>query len=183
VSLSTLWSMITRGKVAAATVGPRTVMQVTGLDNETFDGVELLLPPGYTARPAANADVMILQCNGTRDHKVALAGDTVGQVQIDLAPGEFGLVGFGSIIIFRQNQLEVKSTQPVNVSSTMPVSITSTQNIALSAPVITTTAAGSGQPVCLEAFFTWAASHTHPGTGAPTTPPPANGLSTNLGAS
>jgi phage gp45-like len=181
--LSMLLSLITRGKVSSAKVGPRTVMQVTGLDNETFNGVELLLPPGYTARPAQGADVMILQCNGTRDHKVALAGDTVGQVQADLQPGEFGLVGFGSIIIFRQGQLQVKSTVPVNVSSTQPVSVTSTQQITLSAPVITTTAAGSGQPVCLQAFFEWAATHTHPGTGAPTTAPPANGLSTNLGAS
>ena len=183
MSLSTLWSMITRGKVASATVGPRTVLQVTGLDNETFNGVELLLPPGYVARPAAGADVMILQCNGTRDHKVAIAGDTVGQVQSDLQPGEFGFSGFGSIIIFRQNQLQVKSTLPINVSSTQPVAITSTQQITLSAPVITTAEAGPGQPVCLEAFFNWAATHTHPGTGGPTTAPPVNGLSTNLGAS
>jgi phage gp45-like len=98
--------MITRGKVASATVGPRTVLQVTGLDNETFNGVELLLPPGYVARPDAGADVMILQCNGTRDHKVALAGDTVGQVQSDLQPGEFGFVGFGHRIIFRTNKIE-----------------------------------------------------------------------------
>jgi phage gp45-like len=105
--LSTLLSMITRGKVAAATVGPRTVLQVTALDNETFSGVELVLPPGYTARPAAGADVIVLQCNGTRDHKVALAGDAVGEVQADLEPGERGLVGSGHRIILRTSKIEL----------------------------------------------------------------------------
>jgi phage gp45-like len=102
-----LMSMITRGKVAGATVGPRTELQVTALDNETFNGVELLLPPGYTARPSPGADVMILQCNGTRDHKVALAGDAVGQVQVDLQPGEWGLVGNGHRIILRTGKIEL----------------------------------------------------------------------------
>jgi phage gp45-like len=105
--LSTLLSMITRGKVASATVGARTILQVTGLDNETFNGVELLLPPGYTARPAAGADVTILQCNGTRDHKVALAGDLVGEVQADLEPGEFGLIAFGHRILLRTNVVQI----------------------------------------------------------------------------
>lgn len=183
MSWSSLLSMITRGKVASATVSERTVLQVTGLDNEAFGGVELLLPPGYVARPAEGADVLILQCNGTRDHKVGIAGDTAGQTQADLAPGEFGFVGFGATIIFRQGKLAVTATIPVDVSSTQAVSLASDQQIALAAPVITSGAAGvAGQRVCLEDFFIWAAAHTHPGTDAPSTPPPASGLSTNFGA-
>jgi phage gp45-like len=188
--LSTIYSMITRGKVVATKVATRTIMQVTGLDNEAFgnletgEAVELLLPPGYVARPASGADIVILQCNGTRDHKVAIAGDTTGQVQADLAEGEFGFVGFGAAFIFRQGKLSVKATIPVDVESTEQVGITSEQMIALASPVITSGAAGAaGQPVCLKDFFDWAAAHTHPGTGAPSTAPPASGLSTNFGAS
>lgn len=181
---STLLSMITRGKVSSSEVTQRTVLQVTGLDNEAFAEVELLLPPGYVARPSKDADIIILQCNGTRDHKVAIAGDSAGQVQADLAEGEFGFMGFGASIIFRQGKLSVDATIPIEAKSTEQVSLASTQAIALTAPVITSGAAGeAGQPVCLKDFFDWAASHTHPGTGGPTTPPPASGLSSNFGAS
>lgn len=184
MSFSTLLSMITRGKVASSSVQERTVLQATGLDNEAFNGVELLLPPGYVARPAQGADIVILQCNGTRDHKVALAGDAAGAVQADLEEGEFGFVGFGSRIIFRQGKLEVSSSLPIDVSSTQAVTVASTQSIALAAPVILSGAVGNaGQPVCLRDFFEWAAAHTHPGTGAPSTAPPPTGLSTNFGAS
>lgn len=181
--LSMLLSMITRGKVRGSQVKQRTVLQVDGLDDETFNGVELLLPPGMVARPASGADILILQCNGTRDHKVALAGDMAGQVQEDLAEGEFGFTGFGATMIFRKGKWSVTATIPLEVSSTQEVSIASTQKIALSAPVITSGAAGvAGQKVCLEDFFLWAATHTHPETSGPSTPPPASGLSSNFGA-
>lgn len=34
------------------------------------------------------------------------------------------------------------------------------------------------QQVCLADFFNWAATHTHPGTGAPSSAPPSSGLTT-----
>jgi hypothetical protein len=38
------------------------------------------------------------------------------------------------------------------------------------------------QAICLQAFYDWAANHTHPNTGPPTTQPPANSLTTILKA-
>ena len=99
-----LRSGVTRAKVTQATVGPRTILQVTGLDNESFDGVELLLPPGYVALPTAQSDVLLLQCNASRDHKVALGGDLVGQTVADLAPGEGGL-RFGTHQVILRDRL------------------------------------------------------------------------------
>lgn len=99
-----LRNAVTRGKVAQTAVQARTVMQTTGLDNETFNGIELLLPPGYSARPAAGADVLHLQVLGSRDHVVAIGGDSTGGDAItDLAAGEFGLrhAASGAQIVMR----------------------------------------------------------------------------------
>ena len=98
-----LRAVVTRGKIIASAIGARTVAQVSGLDNETLNGIELLLPPGYSARPAAGADVLLLQVLGSRDHMVALGGDTASVDAIaDLAPGEFGLKhATGARIVFR----------------------------------------------------------------------------------
>ena len=96
-------AVVTRGKIVAAAIGARTVTQVSGLDNETLNGIELLLPPGYSARPSAGADVLLLQVLGSRDHMVALGGDFAGVDMIaELAPGEFGLRhATGARIVFR----------------------------------------------------------------------------------
>jgi phage gp45-like len=104
---SAMRSMVTRGKVAAAVVGPRTLLQVTGLQNETKTGVELLLPPGYFARPAPGADVVILQVLGDRGHVVALGGDTAGQAYTAAASGEFGISNGTQTIIIHSDHIEL----------------------------------------------------------------------------
>jgi phage gp45-like len=98
-----LVSMVTRGKVQLAVVGPRTMLQVTALDGETFSNVELLLPPGVFALPAGSADVLLLQVNGTRDHKVALGGDNIADRQADLQAGDRGMARGTARLIFRNN--------------------------------------------------------------------------------
>ena len=103
---SAVRSLVTRGKVAASTVGPRTLLQISGLDDEVKTSVELLLPPGDSARPAAGADVVAFQVLGSRDHLVALGGDTAGADAIaNLAAGEFGLRhgATGAQIVFRNS--------------------------------------------------------------------------------
>jgi phage gp45-like len=100
-------SMITRGKVIAARMAARTLLQITGLDQETFSNVELLLPPGYVANPAAGGDVIILQANGVRDHRLAIAGDYTADAIADLQPGEIGLSRGGRTVILRQNWTEI----------------------------------------------------------------------------
>ena len=83
--------MVTRGKVTQAAISGRTLVQSTAL-GETLNAIELLLPPGYSAMPAAGADVLLFTVLGARDHVVALGGDTANADQISgLAPGEFGL--------------------------------------------------------------------------------------------
>ena len=97
-------SMVYRGKVAAAVVGSRTLLQITGLMNEVKVSVPLLLPPGMSARPLPGADVALFQVLGSRDHVVALGGDFAGQDAIaGLAPGEFGFRNSvsGTQMVFR----------------------------------------------------------------------------------
>lgn len=99
-------SLVSRGKVAQATIGPRTILQITGLNNETKQSAELLLPPGYSAAPLAGADVTVLQVLGSRDHLVAIGGDMAGGDAIaNLAPGEFGLrhAATGAQFVFRNS--------------------------------------------------------------------------------
>ncbi len=111
-------SAAVRGKVTAARIGPRTLLLVTGLDNEVVNVVELLLPPGYSARPAAGADVLLHQILGSRDHLVASGGDMVGQAIPDLAPGEFGLRDSnGQQVVFRVDHLEMTTTTYVQVNT------------------------------------------------------------------
>lgn len=126
---SAIRSALTRSHVTDTRMGPRTLLQVTGLDGETIQGVELLLPPGYTARPAAGADVTLHQVMGSRDHLVALGGDAAGQAQPDLQPGEFGLRhASGATLIFRADHVEL--TTPAFLK------ITAAQYVEIDAPLL-----------------------------------------------
>ena len=94
-------SALLRGKVQTARIGARTLLQVTGLDGQVTQEVELLLPPGYSARPLQGADVTLHQVMGTADHVVALGGDMAGHGIPDLNPGEFGLSDGTNTVVFR----------------------------------------------------------------------------------
>ena len=109
---------VTRGKVANTAVGPRTLMQITGLDGVTQQVVELLLPPGYSARPLSGADILLLQVMGSGDHVVALGGDFAGNAIADLAAGEFGLSDGTQMVIFRVgNMIQMISPTKVRIES------------------------------------------------------------------
>jgi phage baseplate assembly protein V len=115
---SAVRSMLTRGKVTRATVGARTLLQVTGLDGETIEQVEHLMPPGYSARPAVGADVLLMQVCGSRDHLVALGGDATGNAIANLALGEVGLTAFGNQVVLRTDHVEVTTTGSAAIAIT-----------------------------------------------------------------
>lgn len=147
---SAVRSMVTRARVAQSGVGSRVIVQVVGLDKEAYS-VELLHPYGMSARPPVGADVVLLQVLGSRDHVVALGGDTVGGAVPDLAQGEFGFSAFGCRIVFRTDRLEVSSaTLPVTITAgnglnatvTGNVIVASTTNIQLNAPADNVTVNG-----------------------------------------
>ncbi|MDD2794357.1 phage baseplate assembly protein [Acidocella sp.] len=99
-------SLITRGKVVLARMAARALLQVTGLDGETFANVELLLPPGYVANPTGG-DVVLLQTNGLRSHVVALGGDSTADTVADLQPGEIGLSRNGKTVLLRVGSVTI----------------------------------------------------------------------------
>ena len=110
---------ITRGKVAAAKVAARTILQLTGLANETPAGIELILPPGYVAVPLALADILIVPILGTRNHQVALGGDSTADTVRNLAPGESGLSQTGvRRVILRNGYIEI--VDPVKIVLNAP---------------------------------------------------------------
>ena len=84
-------NMILRAKVGTAIVAGRTIVQLGGLDEDTHERVELLLPPGYVANPVVGSDILELQIAGFASHKVALGGDNTADSLVDLQPGESGL--------------------------------------------------------------------------------------------
>lgn len=113
-------SQVTRAKVVRAAIGGRTFLQITGMDGEIQNTVELLLPPGYSANPVVGSDVLKMQVMGTADHVVCLGGDNWGNAIQDLGPGEFGLSDGQQMVIFRQTSgqmLELISPTKVRVQS------------------------------------------------------------------
>jgi phage gp45-like len=110
-----LQSMLTRGKVVSSRVSDRTMLQITGLHGVVQQEVELLLPPGFSARPVAGADIALFQVMARGDHVVAFGGDSVGQAQADLQPGEFGLSDGTNRVIFRNGFLELAHETKVRV--------------------------------------------------------------------
>ena len=112
-----------RGKVQSSAVASRTMLTISGLDGELFQNVELLLPPGYVARPAAGADVLIQQINGSRDHKVAQFGDNTVDAVENLQPGEIGLSAGGQTFILRQDRIELITPLKVLVMAGQEVSV------------------------------------------------------------
>lgn len=108
-------NMVARGKVAGSSVGKRTVLQVTQYDRDTKNGVELLLPYGFSANPVAG-DVLVLSVGGVRDHQVALGADDTALRIGDLAAGEFGFRDArGQQVVFRSTGIVVTGALAVDV--------------------------------------------------------------------
>jgi phage gp45-like len=116
--------LMTRGIVKSAAVAKRIMISVDGLASESGRQIELLLPPGYSARPS-NGDVVLLQVGGSRAHLVALGGDTAGKHISDLAPGEFGITdGAGQQIVIRTDRIEITTNKKIAVTATGDATIT-----------------------------------------------------------
>lgn len=108
---------VTRAKVTGSKTGRRTMLQVSGLDGVKQNTVELLLPPGYTARPSAGGDLLLLEVCGSSDHVVAIGGESTGHGVADLQPGEFGLSNGGHTIVVRAGFVEIKSSAKVRIDA------------------------------------------------------------------
>jgi phage gp45-like len=104
---ASLRTMAVRGLVTAAQIGARTVLSVRGLGGRPMDRVELLLPPGYVANPAAGATVILIPMLGAQDGVVALGGDTEGGAVANLAAGEVGISGIGGQVIIRTTGVQI----------------------------------------------------------------------------
>ena len=96
-----LSAVISRAQATSSRIGGRTKVNFQGLDNESGSNVELLLPPGYVARPRPGADHLLMQVNGQRDHKVLLGGDHAADLVANLAEGESGLSSGGQSLLLR----------------------------------------------------------------------------------
>ncbi len=107
--------LISRGKVTDTRIGSRTLLQLTGLQGEIKQTVELLLPPGYVGRPTTGADLLIVQVLGQRDHLVALGGDATGITVTDLKPGEAGVRCGNNIVVVRQDKVEILSADRIDI--------------------------------------------------------------------
>lgn len=130
-------SLVTLGKVQTSRVGPHTLLQITGLDGVLQNTLALMLPPGYTARPAAGADVALLEILGSSDHVVAVGGGKAGQGVANLQPGEFGFSDGTSMVIMRLGGvLEVKGVTEVKIDAPT-INITSATAVNITAPVTT----------------------------------------------
>lgn len=146
---SALANQLTRARHVLSAYDPtgaRTMMQVTGMAGEAFQGIELLLPYGMSAIPAGNtADALIFQVNGHRDHKVALAADDPALRIPGLQAGEFGFRDArGQQVVFHADHIEVTTPLKLVAAVTGDCDLTVSQgnlnmtvthgNVALAAP-------------------------------------------------
>jgi phage gp45-like len=104
-----LEALVVRGKVISAVVSGRTLLQVSGLDKDVFNDVELLLPPGYVAVPAPKSDITILQVGAFGSHKIIIGGDSMLDAVANLQPGECGLSRAGQLILLKIGRSEIVS--------------------------------------------------------------------------
>lgn len=107
------YSTVTRGKVKLSTISGRTILQVTGLDNEVFANIELLLPFGIVASPTADSDVLLMQVNNQRSHVVALGSDNLADAQTDLQPGEMGMRVGNRMVLLRLDHTLVQDPNKI----------------------------------------------------------------------
>lgn len=138
---------VTRGKVADTRIGPRTLLQVTGLDGVTQQVIELLLPPGYSARPLPGADIALAQVLGSGDHVVALGGDMAGTVIADLEPGEFGVTNGTEMIVVRTDHLQLVSSTTILCQAP---TVQCTGNVSVGTGVSGTFTSATGQVITVQ---------------------------------
>jgi phage gp45-like len=121
---TTLVAMVSRGKVQGSARGKiRNVVQLQLLNGEVRNNVEYMMPFGRSALPSGG-DAIMLTVGGTRDDVVAIAVDDPAKRIRGLAPGEFGDSDGQSAIVFKANQLQVQSTQPIAMQSDATIYVT-----------------------------------------------------------
>lgn len=147
-----------RGTVTAARVrGGRVLLDVTLLSGETRSRVELLQPYGFTAVPAAGAEVLVQEL-ARRGHLVALLADAPALRVTDAAPGEIGIRDAqGQQVMFRGDGIEISGALKVTIVSagevqiqTSSATVTSAGNVVVAAPAIKLGSAGAVKRVKLE---------------------------------
>ena len=85
------------------------VLQLTGLANETLDGVERVQEYGFTSHPLAGAIGVLACVAGNRDHGVVVAVDDRRYRLVGLAAGEVALHDDqGQMVIIRRNGITVE---------------------------------------------------------------------------
>ncbi len=107
MSKADLDTHVARARVTLSKVAGRTLVQISGLDEDTHDLIELLLPPGYVASPVAGSDCLEVHVLRGGSHKVALGGDNTADAVANLQPGECGLSRGGQLILLRLTGVNV----------------------------------------------------------------------------
>lgn len=75
-------------------------VQVSATADEVSDDVEVICAPGFTARPAAGVEALLLSVGGNPAHRVALLFDRQTRYKGELAVGEAAMyIGHGAQVI------------------------------------------------------------------------------------
>jgi phage gp45-like len=149
-------SAVTRAKLVFASYaanGARTMLQLTGMTGEVWNGIELILPYGMSAMPVGRtADLLIIQINGNRDHKVAIGADDPACRIAGLQPGEFGFQDIqGQQVVFKRTGIVINTPLAVAIASASGVMVTASGGSVLGANLVQATndaaAAADGVPI------------------------------------
>ncbi len=103
-------------------------LQIETLKDVTQDNVERVQNYGFTSRPKAGAEGVVLYVGGNSDHGVVIAVDDMRYRLKGLAEGELALYSDeGDKIHFKRgNKIEI-TTQKLDINASMEVNITTTK--------------------------------------------------------
>jgi phage gp45-like len=88
--------MVARGVIKTVKdTGKIQKMQVLALADEVIDGLDRIQQVGFTSRPKAGAQAVVLFMGGNRDHGVVIATDDGSVRPKDLGEGEAAVYSYG----------------------------------------------------------------------------------------
>lgn len=150
-------------------------LQLTGLHDEVLDNVEHFEPHGFTSRPKAGAEAMIVCPGGSRSHAIAIVVADRRYRLTTLAEGEVALYDDADNIVHLKQDGTIAVTSPTSVDISAPV-VSMSGNLAVTGDVSAANVAASGNVEDaagdMAEMRTIYNSHTHAtaGLGAPSPP-------------
>lgn len=169
--------IVGRGVVRLSTDGDGNQRyQVSLMAEETRDGVERIQEYGFTSRPLAGADAVVVFPGGNREFGLIVAVDDRRYRLKGLAEGEVALY------TDEGDRIHLKRGGKIEISATSEVDVIASSKVVINSPAVEVGSGALEKALMGEAFQQFFNTHTHTSTspGSPTSPPIAPSTAAHL---